>query len=226
MVVQDGKILGIIPARAGFTPVPSSGTQGNQDHPRSRGVYTSPTRSGTSSGGSSPLARGLLFCIGVFFSIVRIIPARAGFTRPHREARDARPDHPRSRGVYHPKRTFMRGEAGSSPLARGLLYHEQVVVDVVGIIPARAGFTSSSPTSWIPRQDHPRSRGVYGIAAAHTAGHTGSSPLARGLPESIKIDPLSTGIIPARAGFTAPSTEPQWRSWDHPRSRGVYSRSR
>ena len=50
----------IIPARAGFTVIATSGMSMFWDHPRSRGVYR--TRSGlkTLIAGSSPLARGLL----------------------------------------------------------------------------------------------------------------------------------------------------------------------
>ena len=52
-------------------------------------------------------------------------------------------DHPRSRGVYEMYSFVSSRLRGSSPLARGLL---EFVVDgdeKDGIIPARAGFTSS-----------------------------------------------------------------------------------
>ena len=54
--------------------------------------------------------------------LLRIIPARAGFTRsPRGHARRAA-DHPRSRGVYHDGVEGGTGDVGSSPLARGLLH--------------------------------------------------------------------------------------------------------
>ncbi len=54
--------------------------------------------------GSSPLARGLLMSKHVHEYEDRIIPARAGFT-PSCLASEARlRDHPRSRGVYWPKK--------------------------------------------------------------------------------------------------------------------------
>ena len=59
-----------------------------------------------------------------------------------------------------------------------------------------AGWPSQAST------DHPRSRGVYAIAAALGGGCDGSSPLARGLRRR-----------PCLAAVTAV---------DHPRSRGVY----
>ena len=72
--------LGIIPARAGFTPPKRGWTSTCPDHPRSRGVY-----------------RGDVW---VFDPQGRIIPARAGFTAgPPRLDQSGR-DHPRSRGVY------------------------------------------------------------------------------------------------------------------------------
>ena len=50
---------GIIPARAGFTPSPRCGSRHVEDHPRSRGVYSSGASLHECSPGSSPLARGL-----------------------------------------------------------------------------------------------------------------------------------------------------------------------
>ena len=70
-----------------------------------------------------------------------IIPARAGFTLVENGSVYDVKDHPRSRGVYPLICLVMARRLGSSPLARGLL--EPIVhdVSVVGIIPARAGFT-------------------------------------------------------------------------------------
>ena len=50
------------------------------------------------------------------------IPARAGFTGADRLRRGRDPDHPRSRGVYVSRRRAAADTAGSSPLARGLLW--------------------------------------------------------------------------------------------------------
>ena len=52
-------------------------------------------------------------------------------------------------------------QAGSSPLARGLLHHDVDGRPDSGIIPARAGFTPGRRTIPAPSWDHPRSRGVY-----------------------------------------------------------------
>ena len=71
---------GIIPARAGFTPETVGGVTSASDHPRSRGVYVPYAPVKPQRIGSSPLARGLRADLPVLADVVRIIPARAGFT--------------------------------------------------------------------------------------------------------------------------------------------------
>ena len=117
---------------------------------------------------------------------------------------------------------FRSTSTGSSPHARGLQMSNRSGVVKGGIIPARAGFTSSCIPPWrlggiIPARagftcdderddrddvDHPRTRGVY--------------------VETVD-DPVELlGIIPARAGFTPTSTSRRRPNGDHPRTRGVY----
>ena len=152
----------------------------------------------------------------------RIIPARAGFTRRASRRRHGRADHPRSRGVYWTVTVVAVGTSGSSPLARGLPFEDQCGARLQRIIPARAGFTRILTWRRSPRRDHPRSRGVYAEAACIILSERGSSPLARGLQNRLRVNLRFTRIIPARAGFTpAPRAEPGGRA-DHPRSRGVY----
>ena len=134
------------------------------------------------------------------------------------------PYHPRSRGVYKMDRATVAPIAVSSPLARGLLAQPLNLLMEQGIIPARAGFTVRQVGVLQEEGDHPRSRGVYKTLAIHTAIYVGSSPLARGLQFRVDVLVVGVRIIPARAGFTRrPSAAPR-RSWDHPRSRGVYTR--
>ena len=113
---------------------------------------------------------------------------------------------------------------GSSPLARGLPVGLSDVVIDCRIIPARAGFTSTT-LSWAAiLADHPRSRGVYrGLINSDDAA-AGSSPLARGLRLEGAGPPHRPGIIPARAGFTHSDNKERRANKDHPRSRGVYTR--
>ena len=112
---------GIIPARAGFTTWSSTPGGSSGDHPRSRGVYVSPCPRWAGRTGSSPLARGLRVAVEHHLRVVRIIPARAGFTTGSFGAPVLRD--------------------GSSPLARGLRYDLAKRLPKGRIIPARAGFT-------------------------------------------------------------------------------------
>ena len=192
------------------------------DHPRSRGVYLSSRCVLDTTGGSSPLARGLLTQYAKLNPRKRIIPARAGFTASHQRTSGSRSDHPRSRGVYALGEADGDGAVGSSPLARGLqIFHHRL--DMLDrIIPARAGFTCRSSASHLPHRDHPRSRGVYRDGQWEDGEPLGSSPLARGLHAAVYRQACDYRIIPARAGFTGVMVRLIAECPDHPRSRGVY----
>ena len=194
-----------------------------RDHPRSRGVYMSSIMKTAGRAGSSPLARGLLGKLVPVLSGERIIPARAGFTVVRFWTWSFRPDHPRSRGVYHRRRELTTAILGSSPLARGLPPGPVSRPYGFGIIPARAGFTLFSGPAYAPHGDHPRSRGVYLAKSSYTMNAVGSSPLARGLLGSRGPVEHVQRIIPARAGFTSGPRFEAVRLRDHPRSRGVYA---
>ena len=163
----------------------------------------------TEVGGSSPHARGLLTDGEGGTVVGRIIPAC-----------------PRMRGVYAPWRREVRSRWGSSPLARGLLNRTLGIGQVMGIIPARAGFTRTPRRPCGPRKDHPRSRGVYPTRPARWRTLAGSSPLARGLRSGSRRPVPGRGIIPARAGFTDSNIGRMRAAQDHPRSRGVYIQGR
>ena len=196
--------LGIIPARAGFTPRRRRTRHSHRDHPRSRGVYDRRCRTSPTPPGSSPLARGLPAAIGRGGNNGGIIPARAGFTDRLVVERAA--------------------VGGSSPLARGLRPPRRRCGRGRRIIPARAGFTLGQMLMCETNADHPRSRGVYGIVSGLSAVGAGSSPLARGLRGRLRRQARHRRIIPARAGFTPGSARTGSTPGDHPRSRGVYQR--
>ena len=216
---------GIIPARAGFTVIECVARAIASDHPRSRGVYPTALTPLFSPQGSSPLARGLPAQYALRALERRIIPARAGFTMGKRWRGPGFEDHPRSRGVYGGVWVGASRRAGSSPLARGLLRVGPVHGGQQGIIPARAGFTPASHGPRRAPRDHPRSRGVYSYRIVDWATDEGSSPLARGLRRGPHRSGRAHGIIPARAGFTDVGLSSLFSISDHPRSRGVYSRT-
>ena len=188
-----------------------------------RGVYQGLAFSGALTSGSSPLARGLRGPSPPACLDLGIIPARAGFTGRQSSSRSFLPDHPRSRGVYPRRGVQIHIDRGSSPLARGLPGERGCSVSVLGIIPARAGFTPWPHVAPHILWDHPRSRGVYISSRNASTNGSGSSPLARGLPHPFLIGDTHERIIPARAGFTAGRASALRGVWDHPRSRGVYS---
>ena len=172
--------------------------------------------------GSSPLARGLPPHRARAPGEVRIIPARARFTRPPVHVRGRLRDHPRSRGVYWVDLVQPYLGRGSSPLARGLRRLFRRRRRPGRIIPARAGFTRRPRVGHERRPDHPRSRGVYSSHQGGASSPAGSSPLARGLLCSLLGLSLWRRIIPARAGFTPGRDLGALTNPDHPRSRGVY----
>ena len=132
------------------------------------------------------------------------------------------PDHPRSRGVYSVRFAATSLMNGSSPLARGLHVPALEDREGIGIIPARAGFTTRKSAYRPDCKDHPRSRGVYSRPEMVLLTILGSSPLARGLHPLAIFKRGNIGIIPARAGFTDFGAARRCEYQDHPRSRGVY----
>ncbi len=173
---------GIIPARAGSTP-----------------VDVDPAAGGC---GSSPLARGALGGAGAVAAVVGIIPARAGSTKPTPSTPRCRSDHPRSRGEHTTVTTCERWDTGSSPLARGARDLGDQVGNGDGIIPARAGSTRRRTSPSCGRRDHPRSRGEHQNTFSAVPGAAGSSPLARGAQAQGHRRASGERIIPARAGST------------------------
>ena len=235
--------VGIIPARAGFTQMSTKMNEIMPDHPRSRGVYVKEGSVYDVNSGSSPLARGLRIVNIPNLAEIRIIPARAGFTRRATESLLLGPgSSPLARGLllhgahsdldlriiparagFTACRLLVRGELWDHPRSRGVYVDEKATRrNTMGIIPARAGFTKPPrPCSSNPR-DHPRSRGVYCRLKPTRKSLRGSSPLARGLRPPDRRLHRPRRIIPARAGFTTRPQSGTPQRTDHPRSRGVY----
>ena len=111
--------VGLIPARAGNTPLLNLPFSRVRAHPRSRGEHVLLVSRQNGKSGSSPLARGTRYS-GRAGAIPRgLIPARAGNTRITRICSWPAWAHPRSRGehLYNEDGDF--DLLGSSPLARG-----------------------------------------------------------------------------------------------------------
>ncbi len=174
-------------------------------------------------GGSSPLVRGALREDGRVEFREGIIPARAGSTvcTVHHDLQ--REDHPRSCGEHVPRVTVAPSRRGSSPLVRGAPFVFVLVPRDTGIIPARAGSTSTSFRSRCRLWDHPRSCGEHQSVHLSVPLMMGSSPLVRGAPVRPLVRPAHDGIIPARAGSTACQCYAFCCLRDHPRSCGEHS---
>ena len=221
--VLQPAFLGIIPALAGNTSSPPSRKPPTGDHPRSRGEYSVNTTHANPTAGSSPLSRGIL-SQGLLMSLEeRIIPALAGNTQPPWWSSWFHPDHPRSRGEYVIFFSFSSTFFGSSPLSRGIRVAGVAARGRVGIIPALAGNTPASRSSWSVAPDHPRSRGEYPLRFGNTDIVVGSSPLSRGIHFRWWTTSRRSRIIPALAGNTLAPCRTALRVKDHPRSRGEYA---
>ena len=113
---------------------------------------------------------------------------------------------------------------GSSPLARGTLPANNVVVVAIRLIPARTGNTTGKFHPGGKGTAHPRSRGEHSAVARMHNNLGGSSPLALGIP-IIPVHPtIVPGVIPAHAGNTPAARCPGHAGAAHPRSRGEHNR--
>ena len=92
----------------------------------------------------------------------------------------------------------------------------------MGLIPARAGNTGRSVGHTGYRRAHPRSRGEHSLDGVPVNGYSGSSPLARGTPDSRTHHGRAAGLIPARAGNTDQWKISEIHGGAHPRSRGEH----
>ena len=234
---------GIIPAHAGCTGRTNGAGLRGRDHPRSRGVHPSASRTVTVFLGSSPLTRGAHEAVGLGPAAGRIIPAHAGCTSTSALSRALRAgSSPLTRGARLPGGTggvagrIIPAHAGCTsgeqhpparsrdhPRSRGVHASVSLSVGVLSwIIPAHAGCTARRRGCRATCADHPRSRGVHTDTAIGWAIRRGSSPLTRGAPPLRAERPPPFRIIPAHAGCTSPSgSSPRWQK-DHPRSRGVH----
>ena len=152
--------------------------------------------------GTSPLTRGKPERGDPRLVLERNIPAHAGKTTEHAEAKESSEEHPRSRGEnYIP---FFEGEGalGTSPLTRGKPLIDDVPLNQIRNIPAHAGKTPSLASMADIRPEHPRSRGENPGARPRRRAPIGTSPLTRGKPIFCKIWGCRLRNIPAHAGKT------------------------
>ena len=177
-----------------------SSRAGYRAHPRSRGENPRGAPGPDVDGGSSPLTRGKR--------------RRDAQALPRRRA------HPRSRGENSSGVIGVPCAMGSSPLTRGKPAHPRWPVEPLGLIPAHAGKTRSSPWLPSPSTAHPRSRGENLSSSSGLDFAGGSSPLTRGKPANGFRAESATRLIPAHAGKTRVVVLCAGQVGAHPRSRG------
>ena len=211
----------IIPARAGQTPPTATGSSNDTDHPRACGANASSDCTIPSESGSSPRVRGKpTDAIGNTL-IPRIIPARAGQTRPPRPDGRIPPDHPRACGANPPTQSATPSSPGSSPRVRGKPASPSPTSSTRRIIPARAGQTCVRTRDGVPSSDHPRACGANSRRSVCMSCASGSSPRVRGKLVGRGHTVKPRRIIPARAGQTWLVLLVMVVSPDHPRACGA-----
>ena len=151
-----------------------------------------------------------------------LIPAHAGSTSQITQVESHGWAHPRSRGEHQELKPTRSPVTGSSPLTRGALEQNAVVVGTEGLIPAHAGSTGGGHFCVSRPGAHPRSRGEHFINASVIDLCLGSSPLTRGAPCQLYPTNSQRGLIPAHAGSTVLGPRLGFRWWAHPRSRGEH----
>ena len=134
--------------------------------------------------GSSPRARGTRRPAVRRGRDHRFIPASAGNTRADRAHTPAVAVHPRERGEHAASRAGPSVVVGSSPRARGTRRTGRLRDQPERFIPASAGNTACPGTRLSHLTVHPRERGEHLIARFAHHVDFGSSPRARGTPDS------------------------------------------
>lgn len=149
----------LIPARAGKTTRHALLDSRPRAHPRAGGENQLSKRRKPQAQGSSPRGRGKLqsFCVGM--ACPGLIPARAGKT-----AAETRPcpltwAHPRAGGENEFGGLGVDGCLGSSPRGRGKHGAVTVRLNLTGLIPARAGKTTTRRGRCDRTSAHPRAGG-------------------------------------------------------------------
>ena len=218
--VGVGVHCGLIPARAGKTraarPVPLVCWA----HPRAGGENCDVAFVESHEPGSSPRGRGKPGCCGACGACCGLIPARAGKTPSHRRACLSRRAHPRAGGENH-EGSEMRGACvGSSPRGRGKPRRDRDARRLRGLIPARAGKTTSGNTRPHARRAHPRAGGENHENVGDGKVVGGSSPRGRGKRLAVVIQEQRQGLIPARAGKTCKRGAERSAERAHPRAGG------
>ena len=155
--------------------------------------------------------------------IERIIPAYAGNTVENHKRLDTSSDHPRVCGEHTLKTHEWPYVSGSSPRMRGTRMSVAFNMTFLRIIPAYAGNTCRTRSTWPRSSDHPRVCGEHFTFIDTPPNWGGSSPRMRGTPWPASAQRTPLRIIPAYAGNTSGSVGVKPCRPDHPRVCGEHT---
>ena len=128
--------------------------------------------------------------------------------------------HPRAGGENPVRLAALDRGSGLSPRGRGKRPGVEGDDGLARLIPARAGKTSAFPAGSGPLPTHPRAGGENEAGDEKGSTFDGSSPRGRGKHDRPREAAANSGLIPARAGKTAPRPTPATSPWAHPRMGG------
>ena len=154
----------------------------------------------------------------------RLIPARAGKTRPGRIPDLVVRAHPRAGGENQLTAEARKASGGSSPRGRGKHGNAAVMTVRLGLIPTWAGKTRASSRRRTGTRAHPRMGGENSAFDQPIEVAAGSSPHGRGKRRRVRARTLTARLIPARAGKTNGPAAPTREHWAHPRAGGENDR--
>ncbi|ERH32733.1 hypothetical protein HMPREF1550_00921 [Actinomyces sp. oral taxon 877 str. F0543] len=149
-----------------------------------------------------------------------LIPARAGKTLLDVHPTRLGAAHPRACGENPTGNCSTCEYCGSSPRVRGKHKSKNGKIDLLGLIPARAGKTLVMKVLRIILRAHPRACGENWGGSLLGAGGGGSSPRVRGKPVREVPGFRVLRLIPARAGKTDVKGGGESRRPAHPRACG------
>ena len=212
--------FGLIPARAGKTSIRSYRAILTAAHPRACGENLPEPAGPEMNRGSSPRVRGKPRLSCVLPSLLGPIPARAGKTSLVVQEDSGMRAHPRACGENLAGDEDLHGWSGSSPRVRGKRDRRRNRDRSTGLIPARAGKTSSRASSPPSAWAHPRACGENKTQVLKAHFGDGSSPRVRGKPDRQRRRRQRQRLIPARAGKTPIDPVPARTPGAHPRACG------
>ena len=189
--------------RAGKTRTVRDCGRAVRAHPRACGENPVGSAAPSADCGSSPRVRGKRRQRRRGRSVLGLIPARAGKTRSCAPSTTPRTAHPRACGENLARRGRGSLGGGSSPRVRGKQAVQALGGEPGGLIPARAGKTTSPTAASTSAWAHPRACGENSTASATSRCWSGSSPRVRGKRGDQGPPAGGGGLIPARAGKTS-----------------------